>query len=283
MEVIKKINNNVVIGKDNHQREVVIFGKGLGFLKMPYTLDDMNKIERTYYDVDSYYYDVLKDIPEQILRFTTKVMDTVRNHLKVAINPNITFILSDHIHFAITRYKKGLNINMPYSYDLEYEYPEVIKIAKWIVKKINEVFHVNLNDGEITSIAMHLINAEQGCKKESIDDERKQIVNDVIRIIEQHYHHRMDKKSFNYYRFLNHMRYFIMRKHNHEEFHDGNKEMYLMMKELYPDTYQCVEKIDTYLSNQYGQKCGQDELTYLMIHINRLYINEDCNRKGITP
>ena len=31
MKVIKKINNNVAIGLDGNNREVVIFGRGIGF------------------------------------------------------------------------------------------------------------------------------------------------------------------------------------------------------------------------------------------------------------
>ena len=31
MQVIKKINNNVALGLDNHGCELVIFGNGIGF------------------------------------------------------------------------------------------------------------------------------------------------------------------------------------------------------------------------------------------------------------
>ena len=46
MKVIKKINNNIAVATDGNNREVIIFGKGIGFHEMPYELTDLNKIER---------------------------------------------------------------------------------------------------------------------------------------------------------------------------------------------------------------------------------------------
>lgn len=38
MEVYKKINNNVALARDAKGRELVVFGKGIGFASMPYEL-----------------------------------------------------------------------------------------------------------------------------------------------------------------------------------------------------------------------------------------------------
>ena len=53
MWVIKKINNNVAMGKDSRNREVVLFGKGIGFHQMPYELNDLSRIDRSYYGVST--------------------------------------------------------------------------------------------------------------------------------------------------------------------------------------------------------------------------------------
>ena len=37
------------------------------------------------------------------------------------------------------------------------------------------------------------------------------------------------------------------------------------------------------LNQEYKEKCTTEELLYLLVHVNRLYIKEDCHRKGITP
>lgn len=52
MMIVKKINNNVAIGVDGNGHEVVLFGKGIGFGELPYSINDMSKIERSFYDID---------------------------------------------------------------------------------------------------------------------------------------------------------------------------------------------------------------------------------------
>ena len=63
MTVVKKINNNVAICRDGSQRELVAFGKGIGFPPTPYELTDLSKIDRTFYNVNSSYIPLLAEIP----------------------------------------------------------------------------------------------------------------------------------------------------------------------------------------------------------------------------
>lgn len=37
MRVVKNINNNISLCLDSHNNEVIAFGKGIGFMKPPYT------------------------------------------------------------------------------------------------------------------------------------------------------------------------------------------------------------------------------------------------------
>ncbi|RRG00383.1 MAG: PRD domain-containing protein [Lactobacillus sp.] len=39
---------------------------------------------------------------------------------------------------------------------------------------------------------------------------------------------------------------------------------------MFPDIYSCVEKIQQYLADTYGWSCSNEELLYLMMHVNRL-------------
>ena len=55
MIVIKKINNNVAICKDNNNHELVAFGKGIGFPSVPYQITDLKKIDRTFYNISPQY------------------------------------------------------------------------------------------------------------------------------------------------------------------------------------------------------------------------------------
>ena len=156
MKIIKKINNNVAIGLDGHGREAIVFGKGIGFEKMPYELKDLSKIDRTYYDIDERYIGMLNEIDEKIFSLVARMCDIAKNRIEDNLNPNLVFILADHISFAVTRYQKGMNVTLPYSYELEYEYPEITKIAKWFIKNINEKLIILSRQSSIYRVVLFL-------------------------------------------------------------------------------------------------------------------------------
>lgn len=275
MKIIKKINNNVAIGLDGRGKELIVFGKGIGFPKIPYVLTDLSKIERTFYDIEPQYYGLLQELPEDIIRVASKMVLRIKNQVDKNLNPNLVFILADHINFAVERARKGLDISLPYSYELEYEHPELTKLSAFFVKNIRKRYQVFLPRGEITSITMHILNAMEGTSGKLEEKESSgMIIRKVTDIIEEHFDIQIDKESFNYFRFKNHMKYFVDRKSRKEEFMDQNQELYDSMKKSYSETYECVLKINDYIADIFHERCSSEEMLYFIIHVNRLYMKE---------
>lgn len=279
MRVIRKINNNVAVGVDGNHHQVIIFGKGIGFGQIPYELTDMSKVDRTYYDIDVKYYNLLQEIPDSTFLMVTRLLDEARTKVKGNLNPNLPFILADHINFAIERYRKGMNIALPYSYEMEYEYPELTDVSKWFIRQVNERMHVTLHKGEITSITMHFLNALDGGggQHDSTPDRTDRIISEVTQIVEDFFSMTVNKDGFHYFRFKNHVKFFVQRKERKEEFINSSEDLYQSMKEAYPSLCQCIAKIDDYMLQEFGERCPDDELLYLMIHVKNLYSKEDCN------
>uniref|UniRef100_UPI00403F3F1A CAT RNA binding domain-containing protein n=1 Tax=Candidatus Enterococcus willemsii TaxID=1857215 RepID=UPI00403F3F1A len=113
MKAIKKINNNVALCVDNHQRELIAFGKGVGFPEMPYEVD-LEKITMTFYQVDTKYYDLIARIPEEIFAIASHLVEEAFTRLKGELNPNLVFHLADHIHFALVRQQSYQKIKLPF-------------------------------------------------------------------------------------------------------------------------------------------------------------------------
>lgn len=65
MQVINKLNNNFAICIDGEGKELIAVGKGIGFPKTPYEVEDLNLITRTFYDIDPKYIELFKDIPKK--------------------------------------------------------------------------------------------------------------------------------------------------------------------------------------------------------------------------
>lgn len=138
MWVIKKINNNVAMGKDSRNREVVLFGKGIGFHQMPYELNDLSRIDRSYYGVSTSLLSLLDEIDEEIWNLTFRIVDRGKVVLNTNLKSSFTFVLADHLNFAVERIKKGLVISNPLQYDIEHLYEKEMELAEWAISLIDK-------------------------------------------------------------------------------------------------------------------------------------------------
>lgn len=127
MRVVKKINNNVAICMDDHDHELIAFGKGIGFPNIPYVLKDLSVIDRTFYGTDAAYFNLLNEIPSDVFEMAANIIDYANSKIMVELNPNIIFTLADHIHFAIQRYEKHMVLRMPIGMDIQHLYEK-----KWM-------------------------------------------------------------------------------------------------------------------------------------------------------
>ena len=74
MRVIKNINNNVSLCVDSSGRELIAFGKGIGFKRPPYELS-LEQVDRTFYNIDSIYLSMIGAIPEKIISIAARAVD----------------------------------------------------------------------------------------------------------------------------------------------------------------------------------------------------------------
>ena len=105
MKAIRNINNNVALCIDSKGKEVIVFGKGIGFSKVPCEIP-LNKIERTFYDLDNQYISLLNDLSSESLKIADIVVNYAIEKLNYELNSNLIFNIADHIDFAIERYRK---------------------------------------------------------------------------------------------------------------------------------------------------------------------------------
>ncbi|WP_320967756.1 PRD domain-containing protein [Hungatella hathewayi] len=278
MKVIKKINNNVVICLDHNNRELVAFGRGIGFPAAPYELDDLSKIDRTYYGVNSSYMGLVNEIPEEVFEVAAKIVDMAVNYIDCELSSNLVFTLADHINFAIERNQRNMNLRNPFLYDIRYFYEKEIDIGNLAVKMIRRYLKVSLPEEEAGNIALHFINAEALSEKENEFNVSDTIVEEVTYLIEKELNIRIKREDFNYSRFVSHLQYLMKRKDAVSSISSDNIKLYMEMKEEFPVIYQCVLKIRDYMAGKLDWELSEEELLYLILHVNRLYAREDCNR-----
>lgn len=268
----KKINNNVALARDGRGRELVVFGKGIGFPAMPYELTDLSKVSRTFYDVKAEYLSLLSEIPDEIVLAADDIAETARDELDSPLNPNLTFVLADHLNFAIQRSRAGVNVETPLGYDVRHLYPDEYRIASQALHALNRMPDVQLPDTEAVSIALHLINAETESGDIHATMTATQIIAELSRMVEEFFDITLDRDSFHYSRFAMHLRYLVQRMMQGEPVDNdpGTRELFNTVRREYPQIYTCVQQIVRYFSDTWHWDCSVGEQLYLMIHIHRV-------------
>ena len=274
MKVIKNINNNVSICVDDNNREVIAFGKGIGFKKPPYELE-LSQIDRTFYDLDEHYISLLNELSEDLMSVTLEIVDKANSYLKVELSKVFYFTLADHLNFAIQRAQKGMAINNPMVNEIRHLYEKEMRLGEWAVKLIKKRLGVVLPRSEAGNIAMHFIDAEVAVST-SMEDQTEQFVEDITDIVNDTLNIIIDRNDFTYSRFVTHLKYLLKRVSNLDEAKSENVKMYEKVKAEYPHLQNATEKIKEYMTLCLGVEPGEEELLYLMLHLNRL-----CAREGL--
>lgn len=282
MRVIKKINNNAAICLDDNNCELVAIGTGIGFPKVPYELSDLSQVQRTYYDVDAMYYELLNSIPEKVLNVAIKIVNLLKLETNGLANSNLIFTLADHINFAIERNKRNIKIETPFQYDVQNLYEVEYKIGLEALAMIKNDIGVRLPKSEASSIALHLINTKFASPVEGHHGYVEMVIDDVIDIISSYFKMYIDKKNFNFSRFVSHLQFLLKRAQKGNLISTENYRMFESVIQEYHDTYDCVLKIKEYLFNELNIELNDEEILYLVLHVNRLCVREDCYRKSIT-
>lgn len=270
MKITKKLNNNVALAVDGNGKELVVFGRGVGFPAMPYELTDLSKIQRTFYDVKSNYIQLATSLPEDMIILSADIVELAQASLSCDLNPNLTFTLADHLSFAIERCANGIELNTPLAYDVAHFYPREMELGKWALRIVKEQKKIDLPASEAINIALHLVNGEMEDSDMCFTLRATQVIQDITELIERQLNIKLDTASFNYSRFAMHLRYLLQRLEQDDQEDNGIGSAMRLTCIKYPAVYDCTLKIRDYLVNQFGRHCSEDELLYLFMHINRL-------------
>ena len=278
MKVIKKINNNFAICLDNNGNELIANGKGIGFPKIPYELSDLSKLTRTFYGIDDMYLTLVNEIPETIIEAASIIVDEAKLLIDNSLNPNIVFTLSDHIHFAIKRFTENMDIQIPFSHEVKHLYEKEMEIGNRAIRIIKKMLHVSLPKTEASSIALHFINAENIKSVTCNKTDENTIIHQITTIVEEEFGILINKEGFNYSRFTSHLLYLLKRGKKEDKISSDNHLLFEMMVDQFKKAYTCALQIKKHLLRNLQWDIGEEEMIYMIMHINRLCVREDCNQ-----
>ena len=273
MRIKKVFNNNVVLVVNNLKEEQIVMGKGVGFNKLPKDLIDTSKIEKRFIfnnkESLNELYTLLDKIPLNHIELASEIIEMGKEYIGYDLNDNILITLSDHISYMLKRIDEGLFFRNPLQWEIKQIYPEEYEFSKKAVEYLREKTNKDIPDSEASFIALHFANAHL----ETADMEETllvtKIIDSVLDIIKYNYGIDMNEYSFDYTRFISHLRCFIKRQLKNQTV-DVDTSLLEIVKLKYKNDFKCAEKIKKFLEKTYKWNISENELLYLTLHLNRL-------------
>ncbi|WP_195429048.1 PRD domain-containing protein [Clostridium sp. D46t1_190503_E9] len=273
MRIKKVFNNNVVLVIDDLGKEQIVMGKGIGFQKFPKDLIDSKKIEKRFIfnDKESLndLYTLLGRIPLNDVELASEIIEMGKEALGYELNDTILITLSDHISYMLKRIDDGLFFRNPLQWEIKQIYPEEYEFSKRAVDYLRVKTGKNIPDSEVAFITIHFANAHLETDNMEETLLLTKIIDSILDIIKYNYGIEMNEYSFDYTRFISHLRCFISRQLKNESV-NVDTSLLEIVKIKYPEDFKCAKKIKMFLEVTYKWNISENELLYLTLHLNRL-------------
>ena len=273
MITIKKSLNNSMLLVDSDQREMILFGKGIGFGAKPGTHIDLAQVEKVFLplsDLKSRHFLSLTDtIPAAFFDISHEILILARRLCGDKLNSVLLFTLAEHLHFAVERSRNGQTILNKLSWEVKRYYPQEYSVGLQARAQVNEKFDIELPEEEAVNIAFHLINASSQAD-DSTAHQQVELVNRIADIVRYKLGKSVDTRSVNYMRFITHLRYFAERVLAGKITLSETEDFYQELMRHRPDAMTVAWAIRDYVQDKYQLTLPKDELTWLSIHISRL-------------
>lgn len=276
MQITQRLNNNVVMVEGESGQPMIVMGKGVGYKAYPGNLINESLIERKFIlknepksEVDKVS-TLISEIPMQYISLSDTIIKIAEKELHTEFGLTMLISLTDHIYSAVERKKKNMSIVSPLHWDIKQLYPLEYAIGEKAVAVINEAEEVGLDETESTAIAMHFISS--GSNYDSVQQAMNvtKIISEIISIIQYHFQIKIDQNSINFSRLVSHLQYFLIRQVKGIKMMDMSEEMIRIVLDQYQSSFQCAEKVISYLNKVHNVKPPLEEEVYLTMHIERV-------------
>lgn len=274
MKIDKIINNNLIRTFDNNGKKILLMGCGLGFQKKIGDTIDRSKIEKIYAienkNDSNKLMNLLSEIPLEYIQVSNEIISYAKYSLGKRLNDNIYISLTDHISFAIERYKQGLNFKNALLWEIKRFYNHEFLIGKEALTIIKKRLDIMLSEDEAASIALHIVNAQLNSRDMNDTLDITKMIQNILNIVKFHFNIELDEYSLHYERFITHLKFFAQRILSGKVVKSDDANFCEMIKEQYKDSYLCAEKVKKYILKEFNHEISDEEMMYLTVHIKRI-------------
>ncbi|MCM3571292.1 glucose PTS transporter transcription antiterminator GlcT [Neobacillus mesonae] len=272
LQIEKVLNNNVLIAEHPSYQEVVIIGKGIGFNRKRGDTIDTNGIEKLFVLKDEQeqenYIKLLPYIDRDIHEVFISAIELIKQKTHTELNEHIHVALTDHLMMALTRAAQRIKVTNPFLVETKALYRREYEIALEVVNLIKEQTGIELPQGEVGFITLHVHSAITNKNLSEVNKD-SQLVSRLVRMVEEQLEMQIDKDSIDYIRLVRHLRFTIERVKKGERVEEPEKITSLLKKE-YPVCYYLAWKLIKVMQQTLKLQVFDAEAVYLTMHLQRL-------------
>ncbi len=273
MVVRQILNNNLVLSKNSAGEEIIVKGKGIGFQKSKGDVIEEERIEKIFTfeqsGRDSRFQRFFSSIQAEYIDLTDKIVDYALMQYDMKLSDSIYIALSDHLEGVCSRYEKGIQMPNGLLFDIRRMYHQEYDIGRFALGLLKTEKDMDLRNDEAGYIAMHFINAQTDNDMDDIYMITK-VVGEVLDIVQTHFRMILNDEDYNCQRFQTHLKFFAQRLLMGNLYYEQDDGLYEVIRDRYPDVYECVRKIVMHIEQEYRYNMSKEEMLYLMIHIERV-------------
>lgn len=276
MQIIKSLNNNMVLVRDKDGMEKICQGKGIGFQKKKGDiLKSTDSVERVFVPENEtdrrHFLELFSEIPDAYWGIAEKVVAFAREKYDIKVSDRIILPLCDHMAGSVERYGRGVGFSNPMLMDIKRVYSNEYQTGKYALELLEDQFGLKMQEDEAGFLAYHFVVAQLGTREGISPDAITRLIASVLDIVQESFQIRLNEEDWNYQRFLTHLKFFatrIMKRSGHRG--EADEELYEELVQRYRKVNLCVERIADFILIDYHYDLSVDERLYLLIHVQRV-------------
>ena len=214
MKIFKVINNNVLSAYDDKQQEVVVMGRGIGFKAKPGDVIDESKIEKVFHIENStlsrQFQEMLSDMPLEHMQISSDIISYAKDECGMRLSQSIYVALTDHINFAIERYRQGIQLPNALLGEIRQFYRREYLVGEYALRILAERLDIHFGEDEAGFIALHFINAVYDTTLYDV-----QAISDILQksleLVQEDFGTWVNTHSMHYERFMAHLKFLARR------------------------------------------------------------------------
>ncbi len=272
MQTIKKVlNSSVVLVEDERGIERVLLGKGIGFGQKAGTSIEASTADQVFVALDDAdqrnLVELLAQIPGEFIDLTRAIVVDAEGE-GLELDAHIYLALTDHLHFAVERQRRGLLGVNRLAWEMRTIYPTHYAVGERAVTLANDRLGIELPKDEAANIAFHLANAEVG--KAGVDALLVvQLVRAITTIISHTSDVRVDRRDLNSSRFVTHLQFFAERFFGGRLLTSPDDFLFTSLSERYPRAIASAERVRAFVLKEHNSTLPNEEVAFLALHIAR--------------